>query len=233
MISFVIPAYNEEALIGLCLNAIRKVMAEIGCEYEVVVVDDASTDATATIAVAHGAQLISVSNRQIAATRNAGARQAKGDVIFFVDADTQINAGIVRSALGALQRGAIGGGALPLMEGSLPLWFRGMYPLMLLVARLINQTGGACLFCTREAFAATGGFDETLFAGEEDSWVKALKRQGRFVLVPERVLTSGRNLRTHSPWTIVRLLLRLALHGTKGFKNREGLDLWYQPNRGG
>jgi hypothetical protein len=62
-------------------------------------------------------------------------------------------------------------------------------------------------------------------------FVTALKRHGRFVVLKDRVITSGRNLRAHSFWSIARLLIRLALRGPNGFRDRKGLDFWYHPLR--
>ncbi len=56
-----------------------------------IVVDDASTDATPEIAAQNNARVVSVNHRQIAATRNSGARAAQGERLFFVDADTTIH----------------------------------------------------------------------------------------------------------------------------------------------
>ena len=65
MISFVIPAYNEELLIGPTLRAIHAAARTAGELYEVVVADDASTDRTAAVAEANGARVVSISCRQI------------------------------------------------------------------------------------------------------------------------------------------------------------------------
>jgi glycosyltransferase involved in cell wall biosynthesis len=232
MISFIVPAHNEEAWIGRCLAAIDGAVDPAMPAHEVIVVDDASTDATAAIAGEAGARVIHVAHRQISATRNAGAKEAHGEVLFFVDADTLVNPGVIQSALRAINHGAAGGGCVPRFEGWLPLWFRAMYPLMVFVVRwVLHQTGGACLFCTRAGFDATGGFSEAHYAAEEDVWVKALKRHGRFVVLDETVVTSGRSPRAQSFWTIMRVFLRLALHGPDGFRDRQGLDLWYRPFR--
>ena len=232
MISFVVPAHNEEAWIGHSLSAIAEVMKSSAFAHEVIVVDDASTDATATIAENAGARIIHITLRQIAAARNAGARNARGDILFFVDADTLVNTAIVQSALQVLGQGAVAGGCVPKFEGKLPLWFRAFYPLMIFAMRsILHQTGGACLFCTRAAFVASGGFSEEHYAAEEDVWVKALKKHGRFVVLAEPVITSGRSLRTQSAWKIGRIFMRLAMHGSDGFRDRRGLDLWYRPTR--
>jgi glycosyltransferase involved in cell wall biosynthesis len=232
MISFIVPAHNEEAWIGRCLSAIEGATTSLALEHVVIVVDVASTDATAAIATQRGVRVIQVAVRQISGARNAGAREARGEIIFFVDADTLVNPGVVRSALDSVERGAIGGGCIPTFDGKIPFYFRAAYPFMVFAMRwLLRQTGGACMFCTRHGFDATGGFSEAHFAAEEDVWVKALKRHGRFVVLRETVLTSGRSLRAQSFSTISRLFLRLALRGADGFRNREGLDLWYRPSR--
>ena len=124
MISFIVPAHNEEAWVGRCVSAIRSGAEFLGEPYEIIVVDDASTDATASIARQHGAQVVRVEHRQIAATRNAGAQQGHGDILFFVDADTLTNAPAIQSALRSIRAGAVGGGCVPRFEGWLPWWWR-------------------------------------------------------------------------------------------------------------
>ena len=111
MLSFIIPAHNEEGELPETLRALRAAAEEGGQPYEVIVVDDASTDNTRAIAESFGARVIAADYRQIAAVRNAGARAARGDVFFFVDADTQIAAVHIKGALRALENGAGGGGA--------------------------------------------------------------------------------------------------------------------------
>src|SRR4029453_4170295 len=70
MISIIIPAYNEEALLDGTLTAIRAAAETLASPYEVIVVDDGSTDRTAAIASAHGARVVTVKLRHIAAARN-------------------------------------------------------------------------------------------------------------------------------------------------------------------
>jgi len=231
MISFIVPAHNEEAWVGRCVSAIRGGLESLAEPHEIIV-DDASSDATATIARQQGAQVLRVEHRQIVATRNAGARQARGDIFFFVDADTLVNAPAIQSALRGVRAGAAGGGCVPRFEGRLPWWFRLIEPLIKPAVRLADfLPSGACLFCTRCAFEQAGGFDEKYYAAEEVVLVAALKRQGKFVIPAETVVTSGRKVRAHSFLTLARLTARLVFRGSRGLQSRQGLDYWYKPAR--
>ena len=234
MISFIVPAHNEQACLGGTLQAIREAARATGKPYEVVVVNDASTDATAEIAMQNGARVVSVNNRQIAATRNSGARAANGDRFFFIDADTTINATTVAVALREMDKGAVGGGAPVLLgKGELvPFYIRSISYLSVLIAKLVGFTGGAFMFCTREAFHVTGGFNERLFWAEEGDFILALRRQGRFFVVWKPVLTSGRRFRTNSGLQILRVCAKAILTPHKMFTQRASVqEIWYDSNR--
>src|SRR6185436_17720194 len=136
MISFVVPAHNEARLITRTLDALAAAGRALGQPFEIVVVDDASTDDTASIASAGGARVVSVQCRQIAAARNAGARAASGDVLIFVDADTIAPVETVRAALAALATGAAGGGVDVYIDGRLPVYARILMPMFRVLMRL-------------------------------------------------------------------------------------------------
>jgi len=231
MISFIVPAYNEERLLGATLDALRAAALAIGEPYELIVADDGSTDRTAAIAAHHGAILVSVAHRQIAATRNSGAREANGDWLIFVDADTLVSEAVVRSAVEALRSGAVGGGAAVEFDGTVPLYARLLLPVLVRSFRWAGLAAGCFLFCTRNAFAAVGGFDEAFYGAEELVMSRALKRHGRFVVLRQAVITSGRKLRTHSVREMLAILARLALRGPGAVKQRQGMDLWYAERR--
>jgi glycosyltransferase involved in cell wall biosynthesis len=232
MLSFIVPAYNEEQLIAGTLREILTAARASQEDYELIVVDDASTDWTAQIALAEGATVLAVNNRQIAATRNAGARASQGDILFFVDADTQINERVVGAALEKLRRGAVGGGCLCRFTGPIPVYAHLMMFICQIGMRIVRLSAGMCMFATREAFLATGGFDESLFGGEDAAMCMALRKQGRFVVLPQRVLTSGRRTRTVSGLEILKVLALGALLGKRAFQDRRGLaKLWYDESR--
>jgi glycosyltransferase involved in cell wall biosynthesis len=86
MVSVVIPAYNAEKTIGACLKALSE--QDYGGAFEVVVVDDGSTDSTPEVASGFkNVRLIRQENAGPAAARNKGAQEAKGDIILFTDSD--------------------------------------------------------------------------------------------------------------------------------------------------
>ncbi len=231
MTSFIVPAWNEAGLIGATIDAIHAACRTLNEPYEIIVSDDGSTDETAQRAERHGARVIKVAHRQIAAARNSGAREATGEFFIFVDADTIVNETVVRAALDAMRKGAVGGGAAVSLDPHVPWYAKVMMPLFVIAFRTLGLAAGCFVFCTRGAFDAVGGFDETYFGGEEIIMSRALRRQGRFVVLKESVLTSGRKLRTHSVAEVWLFMIRLASRGTKGVRQREGMDLWYAPRR--
>ena len=232
MISFIVPAYNEEHEISRALVSIRAAAEMAKQPFEIIVVDDASTDATAKIAQAAGAVVVPVHFRQIAAVRNAGARAARGDIFFFVDADTCISSAHVTGALAALAAGNAGGGARVVPEGSLPLWGRVFVHIFsALYFTLSNLGAGAFLFTTRKNFHAAGGFDEQFFAGEEVYFTLALKKLGRFKLLREPIMTSGRKLRMHSARHILMRSFAIIAGGKRAVRSRDKLDIWYDGKR--
>lgn len=231
MISFIIPAHNEAVGISACITAIREAVESTGKPYEIIVVNDASTDDTTSIAEGLGARVIPVSYRHIAATRNAGARAAKGEFLFFIDADTLINPKYLTSALKAMEHGAVGGGGIPAFDRPVPLWFYFGYPIFFVVICILRQPGGSSLFCTRDAYQATGGFNENYYAAEDALFVSALKRQGRIKLASGMVLTSARKARQYSAWYLIKFLVKGAFQGPKTLRSRENLEVWYDSKR--
>src|SRR3954469_13702264 len=90
-VSVVIPAYNAERTIGAVLDALA---AQDPRPLEVIVVDDRSTDATRSIAEAHGVRVVATDHAGYAGgARNRGWEEARGDVVVFLDSDVVPNPG--------------------------------------------------------------------------------------------------------------------------------------------
>ncbi len=229
--SFIVPAHNEEKLLPSTLESIHASAKAVGVSYEIIVADDDSTDGTAEVAEALGARVVHVDHRQIGKTRNSGAAEAKGELFVFVDADTIINPAVLRGVQINIQSGAVGGGAAVAVEGRLPLPARIITPIFTFCYRHAGLAAGCFVYCTREAFDAVGGFDEELFATEEVAFSQAMRREGRFVVLRESVLTSGRKLRTYSLWEMACMLATFGFRGMSAVKSRDKLGLWYDPRR--
>ena len=200
-------------------------------DYEIVVVDDASDDLTTPIAVDHGAHVLNVALRHIAAVRNAGARHGRGDTLVFVDADTLVDHAVVSAAMQALRNGAVGGGAAVRLHGPVAGHERWATTSLAWLFRATGIAPGCFIFCTRAAFDAVGGFDQAYYAGEDVAISRALARHGRFVILRQPVLTSARKLRTFSIGEHLRLMAAFAVRGRGLLKSRRGLDLWYGERR--
>jgi glycosyltransferase involved in cell wall biosynthesis len=231
VLSFIVPAYNEEFELPLTLVAIHTAAAGANQEYEIIVVDDGSTDATALTAEKSGARLVPIQRRQIAAARNAGAHAARGDTLFFVDADTRISTVHINHALAALEAGCSGGSARVITDGVIPLWGRVMVRVFCCLYFASKLGAGAFLFTTRKNYDAVGGFDEGFFIGEEVYFSIALKKLGRFKILRAPILTSGRKLRMNSAGYVLSRSLSIIIRGPRGARSRERLELWYDGRR--
>jgi glycosyltransferase involved in cell wall biosynthesis len=224
-LSIIIPAHNEEVLLGATVEALHAAARTVGEDYEIVVVDDSSTDRTAEVASAHGARVVRADVHQIAAARNAGARHSRGDALVFVDADTIVQPEVLRDAVAALRAGAVGGGASAVFEEGAPRWAHAAIAFAAWILRTAGWAAGCCIFARREPFERVGGFDERYFASEEIHLSRALKRLGRFVILPHAVLTSARKAEVYTMRHSLWLMLRMLWPGS--LKRREGLDFWY------
>lgn len=230
--SFIIPAYNEESLIGRTLDTLQASASAMGSSFEIVVANDASTDRTPEIARAKGARVIDVHKRQIGAVRNAGASVATGEIFVFVDADTLVPAETLQSVDRVLQNPkVVCGGARLAFDQPPPLWGRIAANIFLTIYFANKLAAGGFIFARREAFQKVGGFDERFFAGEEIHLSRALKTLGKLKLVSPPVITSARKFRMKSARDHFNLFKHMARRGKKGWESREGLDMWYDGRR--
>lgn len=240
LLSVVVPAYNEEKLLGGTLAAIVHGLAAAGFapdDWELRVTDNASTDATAAIAAAAGAVVVHEPRRQIARARNAGAAQAGGRWLLFVDADTRPSAGLLRATRALMApAGCCGAGALisPAGAGAGVRLGIGCWNL---VSRTLRLACGAYVLCRSDAFRAIGGFSEALYAAEELDLSWRLHRWGRahalrFVIIRDPPLdTSLRKLELYSARELAGMALRGLLHPHRALRDPRYLDHWYDGRR--
>ncbi|PXA05514.1 glycosyl transferase family 2 [Coraliomargarita sinensis] len=226
--SVIIPAFNEAQELPATLAAVRTAMSAQAVPGEIVVVDNNSTDDTADVARAHGADhVVFEPVNQIARARNSGANQSRGRHLIFVDADTRISPGLLAESLDMLASGRfVGGGSIIQFEGPISAVGRFGIGLWERISKLTQIAAGSYLFCRADAFREVDGFDERLYASEEVRLSRLLKKWGRrkglrFEIIrssPAR--TSARKLNWYSGpqilgWVFFMMLFPLAVRWRK------------------
>ncbi|MGH8670630.1 MAG: glycosyltransferase [Burkholderiales bacterium] len=215
--SIIVPAYNEQEWLPRTLARLHESMIAVDGGGEIIVVDNNSSDRTAQFAQEHGARVVFEPINQISRTRNAGAREARGKFLIFVDADTLVSPALLRAAIGRLENGCCGGGAGVAFDTPVAPFGRGALALWNWISRTSKLAAGCFIYCTAEGFRAAGGFSESVYASEEIWFSQHLKNWGkqhglRFEIIEEpRVVTSGRKLGWFSPLRIFFMLLLLAV----------------------
>lgn len=192
-LSIVIPAYNEEALLGRCLEAVLREVRRARCEAEIVVVNNASTDRTRAIAESYpGVRVIDEPIRGIVHARHRGLVGTTGELVANIDADTEMPAGWTDRVLAEFARDpklvALSG---PVVFDGLPAWqsalvrlsYVAAYPFFAVASNLLGLAsviqGGNFAF-RRSAWLAAGGYDRSIdFYGEDTDVARRLRRFGR------------------------------------------------------
>jgi len=178
--SLVIPAYNEEAYLPVLLDSVTAARA---CytggadDIEVVVVDNASTDATADLARASGCRVVGEDRRVIAAVRNTGARHARGQVFVFVDADNIMHPDTFNAIDKSLSSGKVIAGSTGVNMQRMSLGIAVTYALMVPLVWLTRMDTGV-VFCRRDDFETIGGYNEDLLFAEDVQLLWDLMRLG-------------------------------------------------------
>jgi glycosyltransferase involved in cell wall biosynthesis len=239
-ISVVVPAFNEERLIGESLRQINAALSAFtrrNWETEFIVCDNNSTDRTAELARAAGATVVFEPMNQIARARNRGAEAATGDWLIFVDADTHPSAELFDDVATQIESGrCLAGGSTIKLEGGYRsgdiitgLWNN--------VSRGLKWVAGSFIFCEAAAFRKLGGFNMELFASEEIDLSKRLKKLARserkkiVILRRHPIVTSARKLYLYTAREHFSFLLKTIFAGGKTLNSRDACHTWYDGRR--
>lgn len=207
-LAFVIPAYNEEALIGRCLESVLREVARSKVDVEIVVVNNASVDRTKEIASSFaGVRVVDEMQKGLVHARHAGFVATSAELVANIDSDTMLTEGWIDKVLAEFtanpQLVALSG---PYIYYDLSTWnqflVRGFYCLSYvayLIAKLFrigSMIQGGNFVLKRSAWEKAGGFDRTIaFYGEDTDVAVRMSKVGpvkwTFGLP---MLTSGRRL---------------------------------------
>ena len=212
-LTIIVPAFNEEAYLAPTLRSIRSAAEELrgqpGVNVDIIVVDNASEDGTAAVARDLGATVLHEPVQGIARARNAGARRAPGDVLVFFDADVVVPRTLLVALCKAMRDPACIGGGVDVDYRPQRLSVRLYLRVWRLLGRLTGMVQGAAQFCRKDAFEEVGGYDESVWIGEDVDFFWSLRklagrtrRSVRFLREP-RVRPSSRRFDKWPVWKIL------------------------------
>ncbi len=182
MLSFVVPAYNEEALIAACIQSI---IAEAGSvEYEIIVVDNGSTDSTAEVARSNGATVVLETRKGVTRARQAGFEASKYDLVAFIDADNEIPEGWLAVTLASMNPAKVVAASGPVSYYELGLTKRLVSFLFYCIAKGTHQVlpviQGGNFIVDKDALKEVGGFNTSIdFYGEDTDTAVRLSKVGK------------------------------------------------------
>ncbi len=201
-LSFLIPTVDEEAWIGPSLRALRAGMREIGhrdanFSAEIIVCDGGSSDETVEQARLHGADRVVIAEAGRARQINAGARQAGGDVLVMLHADSLVGPGAIEAIVEAIDAGHVGGwfqvDILPELQTTAASTALGCiaWGINLRTRLFHTATSDQGIFCRREVFEAIGGLPEVSLM-EGNLFARALRERGSTAILGRELRISGR-----------------------------------------
>lgn len=212
-LSIIVPVLNEAATIAATLAALQPLRAH---GVEVIVVDGGSIDATLTLCQGQACHLIHAPQGR-AKQMNAGAAQARGNVLLFLHADTFLPVDAVADVLDAVSGGA--------NWGRFDVQIDGSSRLLPVIAAFMNRrsrwtgiaTGDQAMFVGWDLFQRVGGFpDQPLMEDVELS--SRLLRHAKPACLTQKVRTSGRRWDQRGAWRTVLLMWRLRWRYWRGVK---------------
>jgi glycosyltransferase involved in cell wall biosynthesis len=190
MISIIIPTLNEEKYLPLLLESLKK--QSFG-DYEIIMADAGSQDATLEIAKKYGARV--VMGGLPGPGRNSGARVAKGDILLFLDADVVLPEGFLARAAAEFKRKNLGLAGFPIGIISQNAFERYVNVFANIAGRLTWRVSPhACVatMVTKKLHQSIGGFDESILLLEDICYAKAAAKAGKAGYINDKVFTSDR-----------------------------------------
>lgn len=187
-ISIIIPVLNEADRLTTLLPELRR-RSETDTVLETIVVDGGSGDGSPGVAGSLGARVLHAPMGR-ARQMNAGARAARGEILYFLHADTLPPIGYDQWILVAMKEG-LRAGCFRLRFDT-PHWLLNAFAWCTRINHPLCRGGDQSLFVPRSWFKETGGFDEAFQIYEDNEFIGRLYRDYTFQVLPARVTTSSR-----------------------------------------
>jgi len=188
-VSVLIPAYNEEHSIGRCLESM--ILQSYPSErFEVIVMDNGSVDKTREIASRFGVRVLDAAGLRIGGVRNLGAKESKGDVLAFIDADCVAPSDWlyngVKTLLGSDRIGAVGGQCSVPSDGT---WIQKAWGWKKPISkdRIVNILSTGSFFIEKSTFSEVGCFNGNIIAGEDTELSRKLVESERMLVLSSSV----------------------------------------------
>ena len=217
-VSVIVITLNEENNLPHILTDLERQTAK---NFEVIVVDSKSTDATVEVARSFLGRLplriIEMSNRGASLGRNTGASRARYERLLFLDADTRLDSDFLEKAVEEFE-------ARQLQIGGVYLKCHGTFSLIAAGIRLFNiglwlgqyffpMATGSCIFSTRTTHARIGGFDESITLCEDCDYVRrASKEKARFGMLRQNHYFNPRRLKQDGIFKTSWIYIRANFH---------------------
>ncbi len=222
-ISIIIPTYNEVGNISRLISAIKT--SSIGVPFEIIVSDGGSTDGTLQEVMQSKVKLVKSAAKGRGAQMNYGARNATGEVLFFMHADSKPPINVLHQIQEALKQG-YDAGCYRLKFDSDNIFLRANAWLTRFNVDAF-RFGDQGLFVTRELFEKTGGYRNDMVVLEDQEMVKRLKRFGaRFRIIPDYMLTSARKYIENGPVKLQFAFLLVWINHKRGKSQKELVRLY-------
>lgn len=199
-ISIIIPTLNEAHAIAGLIAFVRRYGRER--VLEIIVVDADSTDSTRELAAAAGALVIRSPVASRASQMNAGAKVARGGILYFIHADVKLVTSFADDIMLAVTDGFNAGCYRYAFNSSRILLKMNAY--FTRFDALMCRGGDQTLFITRTLFIQLDGFDEYYTIMEDYDLITRIKKIGRFKVIPKKILVSARKYDNNS-WLRVQV----------------------------
>ncbi len=222
-ISIIIPTYNEADGIGALLHYLWGATSGEPTP-EILVVDGGSTDVTVRLARQAGATVLASPRKGRAAQLNYGAQQARGNLLYFLHADSYPPPGFLADLRQATAQGYAAGCYRLAFDH--PHWFLRFSAWCTRLPFTAVRFGDQSLFVHRDAFARIGGYREDLLVMEDQEIVQRLRAQGPFRVLPRAVTTSARKYLVNGVFRLQGIFALVVLCYKLGVPQRHLLRLY-------